>query len=148
MSSYILSIESITDIAESIRYILDNSSNSNCISLNTKELKNQFRNCDGKSGFYQTRKIARVLYRFNDLAVSSRYNESTTEIPDFSNDGKNLYMLDRYRFIKKLECYLYQCDEQATCATALYKALNDLLYSVYRAEIHKSDNYKNVEEWG
>lgn len=68
MSSYILSIESITDIAESIRYILDNSSNSNCISLNTKELKNQFRNCDGKSGFYQTRKIARVLYRFNDLA--------------------------------------------------------------------------------
>lgn len=48
MSSYILSIESITDIAESIRYILDNSSNSNCISLNTKELKNQFRNCDGK----------------------------------------------------------------------------------------------------
>lgn len=39
MSSYILSIESITDIAESIRYILDNSSNSNCISLNTKELK-------------------------------------------------------------------------------------------------------------
>lgn len=39
MSSYILSIESITDIAESIRYILDNSNNSNCISLNTKELK-------------------------------------------------------------------------------------------------------------
>lgn len=111
MSSYILSIESITDIAESIRYILDNSSNSNCISLNTKELKNQFRNCDGKSGFYQTRKIARVLYRFNDLAVSSRYDESATEIPDFPNDGKNLYMLDRYRFIKKLECYLYQCDD-------------------------------------
>ena len=41
-----------------------------------------------------------------------------------------------------------QCDEQATCTTALYKALNDLLYSIYRAEIHKSDNYKNVEEWG
>lgn len=148
MSSYILSIESITDIAESIRYILDNSSNSNCISLNTKGLKNQFRNCVGKSGFYQTRKIARVLYRFNVLVVSSRYDESTTEIPDFSNDGKNLYMLDRYRFIKKLECYLYQCDEQATYTTALYKALNDLLYSIYRAEIHKSDNYKNVEERG
>lgn len=82
------------------------------------------------------------------MAVSSRYDESTTEIPDFPNDGKNLYMLDRYRFIKKLECYLYQCGEQATCTTALYKALNDLLYSIYRAEIHKSDNYKNVEEWG
>lgn len=148
MSSYILSIESITDIAESIRYILDNSNNSNCISLNTKELKNQFRDCGDKSGFYQTRKVARVLYRFNDLAVSSRYDESATEIPDFPNDGKNLYMLDRYRFIKKLECYLYQCDEQATCTMALYKALNDLLYDIYRAEIHKSDNYKNVEEWG
>lgn len=148
MSSYILSIESITDIAESIRYILDNSSNSNCISLNTKELKNQFRNCDGKSEFYQTRKIARVLYRFNDLAVSSRYDESTTEIPDFPNDGKNLYMLNKYRFIKELECYLYQCNEQTTRTMALYKALNDLLHSIYRAEIHKSDNYKNVEEWG
>lgn len=100
MSAYVLSNESLTDLAESIRYILDNSNNSNCISLNTKELKNQFRNCDGKSGFYQTRKIARILYRFNDLAVSSRYDESATEIPDFPNDGKNLYMLDRYRFIK------------------------------------------------
>lgn len=148
MSAYVLSNESLIDLAESIRYILDNSNNSNCISLNTKELKNQFRNCDGKSGFYQTRKIARVLYRFNELAVSSRYGESTTEIPDFPNDGKNLYMLDRYRFIKKLECYLYQCDERATYTMPLYKALNDLLYSIYRAEIHKSDNYKNCEEWG
>ena len=66
MSSYILSIESITDIAESIRYILDNSSNSNCISLNTKELKNQFRNCDGKSGikphyaFYDYKKNKKI----------------------------------------------------------------------------------------
>lgn len=89
MSSYILSIESITDIAESIRYILDNSSNSNCISLNTKGLKNQFRNCDGKSGFYQTRKIARVLYRFNDLAVSSRYDETVVSLK-YENIGRTI----------------------------------------------------------
>lgn len=148
MSSYILSIESLTDLAESIRYMLDNSNNSNCISLNIKELQNQFTDCTDKTGYYQTRKIARVLYRFNDLAVSSRYNESTTEMPDFPNDGKNLYMLDRYRFIKKLESYLYQCNEDFTCTMPLYKALNDLLYSIYRVEVHKSDNYKNCEEWG
>ena len=148
MSAYILSNESLTDLAESIRYILDNSNNSNCINLNTKELQKQFTDCADKVGYYQTGKIARVLYRFNDLAVSSRYNESTTDMPEFPNDGKNLYILDRYRFIKKLESYLYQCNEQFTSTMPLYKALNNLLYSIYRAEVHKSDNYKNCEEWG
>ena len=144
MSCYILKNELIEELAESIRYALDNPNNTTTMFLHVGALEDEFRDCFEKRN-YNARLIAEKLYRFNEKAFCGRYNEKPAEIlPEF-HEGRNLLINDKYRLMHILECYIYQVSEEATYNKPLFTALNDFLTSLYRSEIRKTEAYKKAD---
>ena len=139
MSCYILKNELIEELAESIRYALDNPNNTTTMFLHVGALEDEFRDCFEKRN-YNARLIAEKLYRFNELAYCGRYRDAKPSdiIPDFK-EGRNLLICDRYRLMHILERYIYQVSEEATYSEPLFTALNDFLTSLYRSEIRKTE---------
>lgn len=147
MSSFIVENQTIADLAETIAYTLNFSNNGFNIYLDKRELSVALMNCK-KGSYYNEKKIADELYKMNDSAVSGRYNLNSTEIPDNFGKGENLILNNKFKLIKKLECYMYQCSEDATIETALYKALDKYLNSLYRTMIQQTPQYKECDVWG
>lgn len=147
MSCYILRNEYIEDLAESICYALENSSNVACMGLDTYDLYYELNyDCKNKGDWFVTRKIAEKLYKLNEMAYCGRYkDEKPSETMPVFKDGHNLLISDVYRLIHILESYLYQCSEQPAYEQPLYKALSDFLNSLYRKEIRKSEAYKKAD---
>jgi hypothetical protein len=91
-----------------------------------------------------TKKIFKKLYELNAAAVAGRYEKEPApvpELPEFKpiHHPRASRLQDEtvgrwyeeikpwhYELIKLTQCFLYQCDEDATCNTGLFKALKEL----------------------
>lgn len=107
------------------------------------------------------KKIFNALYALNVKAVNGRYNDNTpdtTEMPkEYKTifhvkawDGKNsTYKIEpwHYQLLKRLQCFIYQCTEDATINDPLYKALKDLEHTIIYFIVTNSPEY-SAAIWG
>lgn len=118
-------------------------------------------------GFYREEKIYNRLYALNVSAYRGRYPEETVEyMPDYKetikykqavygpmnpDDERSGYTAQaqpwHFEMLKRLDCFLYQCAEDATLNTDLYKALKALQVELMRFICQHSTAY-TAHEWG
>ena len=148
MSSFVLKIESIETIAECIAYSLNTSERMPAIHFSFAPLSEALKDCRDRYGFYTMPRIAHKLYCLNLAATNSRYLQQFYSVPVFKKTGKNLLITgETIALIKLIECYLYQCAEDATYNSDLYKAIDEYLNSLYRYVVHKQPEY-DAANWG
>ena len=94
--------------------------------------------CYDKDGFFSAKKIYYELARLNYMAYTERYQMPciSREIPEYKKVSLSArkeyanhhYIIAdwHYRIYKMIAFFNYQCDEDATASTALYKATRDL----------------------
>lgn len=107
------------------------------------------------------RKIFNALYALNVKAVNGRYNDNTPDTAEMPKeyktlfhvkawDGKNgIYKIEpwHYQLLKRLQCFIYQCTEDATINDPLYKALKDLEHTIIYFIATNSPEYSRAI-WG
>lgn len=136
MSCMMLSPAHIATVAHGLSYLLNQSEM--CQLSAADELRDALGACRYPHDFlYDDRRIYPVLYRHNEAAYEGRYKaepDETDEVPAMPDNVPHLlhrldynkhYFLDAdfFKFLKLLDCYIYQCEEQATADTNLQKAL-------------------------
>lgn len=141
MSAFLLTTKSIQNLAESIAYLLNNK-DWLCSELKT-DLKETY-----SLGFYDSKKIASILWDMNADAIRARYGEveEIQEKPSFV-DGNNLYNSNKMQFFKSLQCYTYQCCEGKVPERNLYKSLEKLENALAYDIISRMPAY-DMAEWG
>lgn len=92
--------------------------------------------CMDRRGNLFVEKVFEKLYNFNAAAVSGRYKteqEPTPSLPLYvpliQHRSPKCYDEIKpwhYELFKLTQCFLYQCDEDATSDTGLFKALKEL----------------------
>ena len=105
------------------------------------------------------KKIFNALYSLNVRAVNGRYNnneqetiEKPTQYPviyhpkDYGN-GHDIIRPWHYQLLKTLQCFIYQCCEDATINDPLYKALEELEKTIAFYIVQNQDAYYNAQ-WG
>ena len=105
------------------------------------------------------KKIFNALYSLNVKAVNGRYNdnepetiEKPTQYPtlyhprDYAN-GHDIIKPWHYKLLKTLQCFIYQCCEDATINEPLYKALEELEKTIAFYIVQNQDDYVNAP-WG
>lgn len=127
MSCMMLSPAHIATVAHGLAYLLNQSEM--CQLSAAGELYDALSDCKYPHDFlYDDRKIYPVLYRHNELAYEGRYKvepDETDEVPAMPDNVPHLlhhlsynehYFLDAdfFKFLKLLDCFIYQCEEQAT----------------------------------
>ena len=136
MSCMMLSPAHIATVAHGLAYLLNQSEM--CQLSAADELRDALGACRYPHDFlYDDRRIYPVLYRHNEAAYEGRYKakpDETDEVPAMPDNVPHLlhrldynehYFLDAdfFKFLKLLDCYIYQCEEQATADTNLQKRL-------------------------
>lgn len=106
-------------------------------------LRSELHDCRDIYGNATTKKIFKKLFELNAAAVAGRYEKDPTPAPDLpkyapihksrecakddtTNEWYQAILPWHYELIKLTQCFLYQCDEDATCNTGLFKALKEL----------------------
>ena len=130
MSCMMLSPAHIATVAHGLAYLLNQSEM--CQLSAADELRDALGACRYPHDFlYDDRRIYPVLYRHNEAAYEGRYKvepDETDEVPAMPDNVPHLlhrldynkhYFLDAdfFKFLKLLDCYIYQCEEQATADT-------------------------------
>lgn len=154
MSCMMLSPAHIATVAHSLAYLLNQSEM--CQLSAAGELYDALSDCKYPHDFlYDDRKIYPVLYRHNELAYEGRYKvepDETDEVPAMPDNVPHLlrhlsynehYFLDAdfFKFLKLLDCFIYQCEEQATADTNLQKALVKTSIRLYAFAAHQNAEY-------
>ena len=98
----------------------------------------ELRDCADRYGFYDNLAIFRRLYDLNARAYSGRYpydpaDPTPPEMPVLPPllhhvewDGeKHLLTVEHFKYFKMLDCFIYQCAEDATCKDPLFLAVKD-----------------------
>lgn len=149
MSVIYLSDTFLQNLAKTLADILNNPNIEKHLFYNSDPLANCLYNCRG--GVYkdfQADKIQYFLSRLNFEAYKSVYKCSEFEYahPDYNarNAINIIYSCGEAGFLKKLECFIYQCDEKINRESPLLKALNDLKISIMHSLIDKIPEYKNA----
>lgn len=105
------------------------------------------------------KKIFNALYSLNVKAVNGRYNdnepetiEKPTQYPilyhpkDYGN-GHDIIKPWHYKLLKTLQCFIYQCCEDATINEPLYKALEELEKTIVFYIVQNQEEY-TAAPWG
>lgn len=142
MSAYLLKPERIAQLADYIATLHNCGFDFFGYSM-PEELHQELLDCRDIYGFMSSKKIFKKLFDLNAAAVAGRYNreqETAPEMPDVwplhhpRERGKDetidrwydLILPWHYELLKLTQCFLYQCDEDATYQTPLFKALKTL----------------------
>lgn len=114
-----------------------------------KSLHTALKDCCDKCGFYSAEKIYNRLYALSVAAYTGRYNGHGTQQPETDTapdmpsvdtiitprqyDQHELLQPWHFKFCKLLDCFIYQCSEDATQNDPLLLALTDfsLLYKSF-----------------
>ena len=159
MSCMMLSPVHIATVAHGLAYLLNQSEM--CQLSAADELRDALGACRYPHDFlYDDRRIYPVLYRHNEAAYEGRYKvepDETDEVPAMPDNVPHLlhrldynkhYFLDAdfFKFLKLLDCYIYQCEEQATADTNLQKALVKTSNHLYAFAAQQNAAY-NAAPW-
>lgn len=157
MSCMMLSPAHIATVAHGLAYLLNQSEM--CQFSAAGELYDALIDCKCTHDF-DDHKIYNVLYRHNELAFNGCYKVDPDEpdevpaMPDnvphlLHNLSYNEYCFldsDFFKFLKLLNCFIYQCNEQATADTDLQKALVKTSIRLYAFDAHQNAAY-NAAPW-
>lgn len=163
MSAFIMSIDSIASLAEYIDTLnwlgFDYFGYSIPRSLNSALALG--------CGSGNEKKIFEALYALNVQAVNGRYkadNDTTVELPKrieqiyhpkepkhFDNEGHVFWIDDikpwHYQLLKKLQCFIYQCEEDTTIDNPILKSLQELEQELCRYIAENNIEYE-MAKWG
>ena len=142
MSAFLLSENRIAQLADYLRTL--NNCGFDFFGYDMpQDLKTELFDCRDIFGNTTTKKIFEKLYNLNAAAVSGRYNEEMSPAPDMpkfaaihkpreaAHDETIARWYDEikpwhFELLKLFQCFLYQCDEDTTRETDLFKALKSL----------------------
>lgn len=92
--------------------------------------------------------IVCALYEMNAIATGERYGEANdTKLPAPRIALKLNADINKYAFLKSLECVQYQCAEGDVPQSDLYKSLGTLIDCVCRDIISSAPEYQ-MAKWG
>lgn len=166
MSCFIMDDSALSALADFIGCLLDNGYNYFSF-FSPTTLHIALDDCYDGGGLYRAEKIYNRLYALNVAAYRGRYPEETVDyFPDYKEnikykptvygpmnpeDGRSGYAAQvqpwHFEMLKRLDCFLYQCAEDATYKTDLYKALKELQVELMRFICQHSTAY-TAHEWG
>jgi hypothetical protein len=165
MSAFLLNPERIAQLADYISTLYNNGFNFFGYDM-PQDLKNQIieNDCCDIYGNATTKKIFKLLYSLNAAAVAGRYKcnpETAPDLPKFNpihhtrEQGTDETIRAwyeeikpwHYELFKLTQCFLYQCDEDATCHTGLFKALKEL-ESIQALHIVQNNPLWQRATWG
>lgn len=163
MSAFLLSENRIAQIADYLSTLYNCGFNFFGYSM-PEELHNELSDCCDIYGNTNTKKIFEKLYNLNAAAVAGRYDEAQTPAPDLpkftplhhyreaaQDETIKRWYEDikpwHFELLKLFQCFLYQCDEDATRETDLFKALNRLEYTMLNHIVSNNPEWIN-SKWG
>lgn len=145
MSVMFLSDSFTSNLALTLADILNNPNAQRNIYYDATGLQRVFINCRG--GAYNDFKPAAIqciLKRLNYNAYCARYSADGGYMPP-EYDNKNAFNIISKKgeaaFLKKLLCFIYQCDEDANAGNDVLKALKSFERSVMLSIIEKLPEY-------
>ena len=129
-----------------------------------QDLKTELLDCRDIYGNTTTKKIFEKLYNLNAAAVAGRYDKETVPAPDMPKftpihkpcEAAHDETIARwyeaikpwhFELLKLFQCFLYQCDEDATRETDLFKALSRLEYTMLNHIVSNNPEWIN-SNWG
>lgn len=94
-------------------------------------------------------RIYTVLREFNERAFNGRYNKTPAKQVQEMPKGTFLKDVENkpFQVLKTLECYLYQCDEEATRESRLFQVLKETCDHYRKFLINKIPEYSEAI-WG
>ena len=157
MSAFLMNAEPIAKIATYTAALLNMGYNFFGMEAPTS-LYFALSDCCDKHKYYDEEKIYNALYQLNIDAVNGKYKEHTTidsmekfkpvtayKRPVYSKHYKvDKWMLE---MSKRLACFCYQCDEDATYQSDLFLAMRELERRLNTFIVHNMDAWQNAQ-WG
>lgn len=143
MSAYIINLDTMANIAESVANCLNfNSTGINMFTVGT-DLQDAFKDCKNAFPYHDFNAdlIFEKLYTMNADAVAQRYKEDPEPMPGKIPDGKKLQG-NPYTLVKALDCLLYQCSEGNVPDTAVFKAIEGYNRRIYKYIVRTSKEYE------
>lgn len=117
-----------------------------------------FEDCK-KGAFISAEEIYKKLYQLNFNAFHERYNgrhDDECTFEEFINvqihkprayaDYHAVVEKWHYQMLKSLECYLYQCNEDESCKSEIFQAVQRFKDSLMRFIVYNSVEY-NAAKW-
>lgn len=95
-------------------------------------------------GRYDAHKIYRRLYIMNLQAYNGRYRE---DVKTFDKYKPRLMPTNYIRLHKQMSCYLYQCAEDATHDSPLYKAVKATRDALANMIVQSMEEYDTIDGW-
>ena len=165
MSCFIMNDSALSALADFIGCLLNHGYN--YFSFPAPAILHIELNDCNEHGSYQEEKIYNRLYSLNVAAYRGRYPEETVDYwPDYKenikykpttygpmnpDDERSGYTAQvqpwHFEMLNRLDCFLYQCAEDATYNTDLYKALKALQVELMRFICQHSTPY-TAHKWG
>lgn len=164
MSCFVMNPRALAAVAQGIETGLN--VGYNFLGLSAPEsLGRALEDCADKYHFYSATEIYRRLYDLNARAYNGRYygspaDPADTTPPDFPeipaplhyaeydpNSRCRVLTAEHFRYIKLLDCLIYQCCEDATINDPLYLALREWLREWQKFVVRNNPLYE-AAEWG
>jgi len=136
MSAFIVSDETINNLANTFNFIAEYNHNGDSAAYEIRALirdlkiENQGSNHHGvifineNQANESAQKIAQALYDLNVRAVNSRYSEDTSTV--FDSFKNKMPMSNKFQLLKSLRCLIYQCSEGDIPDEPLYKRIKSI----------------------
>lgn len=154
MSAFIMGKESLATLAKTIESAALGGFNNYGFTVPDRLKSIATDKNDGALHFYE------LLYELNATAVNQRYGEhgdlTAPDMPEVKSiidyhreyrNGHEVVKVWHYRFLKLLNCYLYQCTEGDVPTLPLYQDLAELQRILQSFIINHTDIYYDLQ-WG
>lgn len=159
MSCFLMNNETISQIADFTASVMNNGFDYFGFSGNDF-LRIALRDCK-RAGFYNEKEIYNLLYIENIKAVNGRYKDhSVSDFPEYKKlppvywpqewnceQQRANIKLWHFELLKKIDCYLYQCDEDVTAGSVLLSGMKELRSSLSDYVLFNNEFYKSAA-WG
>lgn len=158
MSCWILRENSVSAVANLVADVMNLGHNGTGLyNQYSFELSEAFKDCRKSDGWVSPEKVYEKLYMLNYAAYNGRYPKSQekVDIPEFPNyylwskpEYKNgNYILEQRHFqmYKTLQCFIYQCNEDANNGSKTLEALQKLQSELCGFLVTENDMYKKAE---
>ena len=159
MSCIQLSTRHIAAVADGLAHLLNSSTMYRLEA--PPELFRALQSCKESGGYcYDDRKIYAVLYKLNETACEDRYKmepDDTDEVPampqtfphllNFLNYRDGRYIVDRdfHAFVKLLDSFIYQCEEDVNRDNELLDALILTSRALYAFIVQNTAEYNDAD---
>lgn len=160
MSAYILQPERIAQLADYLTSLYNMGYNYFGYEL-PEEIREEIRDCRDKYNYISVKRVFEKLYNFNAAAVAGRYKSEISEVPEMpetkaiyhpreclKSDEIREYCENikpwHYELLKLIQCFIYQCSEEATINSTLYKGFRELERRLMGFIIDNTPAYKKA----